>query len=141
MKFFERQHIRDLVALLRFVYNPADAQAWERIAVLLPKVGEKGAQKIHAAALHRAKALQKDFVDVLGAEDVRAKVAKDAKGEWDALVVSLAQVSEAMQDGDALRRRRDGDRGLVRGLPEGRVRRLHGQARGIEGPGRLRPAL
>jgi DNA helicase II / ATP-dependent DNA helicase PcrA len=51
VKFFERQHIRDLVALLRFVYNPADAQAWERIAVLLPKVGEKGAQKIHAAAL------------------------------------------------------------------------------------------
>jgi len=99
VKFFERQHIRDLVALLRFVYNPADAQAWERIAVLLPKVGEKGAQKIHAAALHRAKALQKDFVDVLGAEDVRAKVAKDAKGEWDALVVSLAQVSEAMRTG------------------------------------------
>ena len=51
VKFFERQHIRDLVALLRFVYNPADEQAWARIAVLLPKVGEKGAQKIHAAAL------------------------------------------------------------------------------------------
>ena len=97
VKFFERQHIRDLVALLRFVYNPADEQAWERIAILLPKVGEKGAQKIHAAALTHAKDFQKDFIDALGAEDVRAKVAKDAKTEWDALVVSLGQVAESMR--------------------------------------------
>jgi len=97
VKFFERQHIRDLVALLRFVYNPSDSQAWERIAILLPKVGEKGAQKIHAAALTHAKDFQKDFIDALGAEDVRAKVAKDAKTEWDALVVSLGQVAESMR--------------------------------------------
>ena len=99
VKFFERQHIRDLVALLRFVYNPSDSQAWERIAVLLPKVGEKGAQKIHAAALAHAKDFQKDFIPSLGAEDVRAKVAKDAKVEWDALVLSLGQVAEAMRTG------------------------------------------
>ncbi len=97
VKFFERQHIRDLVALLRFVYNPSDSQAWQRIAVLLPKVGEKGAQKIHAAALSYAKDFQKDFIPSLGAEDVRAKVAKDAKVEWDSLVVSLGQVAEAMR--------------------------------------------
>jgi DNA helicase-2/ATP-dependent DNA helicase PcrA len=97
VKFFERQHIRDLVALLRFVYNPSDTQAWERIAILLPKVGEKGAQKIHAAALAHAKDFQKDFIDALGAEDVRAKVAKDAKTEWDTLVVSLGQVAESMR--------------------------------------------
>ena len=99
VKFFERQHIRDLVALLRFVYNPADTQAWARIAVLLPKVGEKGAQKIHAAALAHARDFQKDFLDALGAEDVRAKVAKDGRTEWEGLVASLRQVSEAMQTG------------------------------------------
>jgi DNA helicase-2/ATP-dependent DNA helicase PcrA len=99
VKFFERQHIRDLVALLRFVYNPSDGQAWERIAILLPKVGEKGALKIHAAALAHAKDFQKDFIDSLGAEDVRAKVAKDAKTEWDALVISLGQVAESMRTG------------------------------------------
>jgi DNA helicase-2/ATP-dependent DNA helicase PcrA len=99
VKFFERQHIRDLVALLRFVYNPADGQAWQRIAVLLPKVGEKGAQKIHDAALAHAKNYQKDFIDVLGSEDVRAKVAKDGRAEWDKLAVSLKQVSDAMHTG------------------------------------------
>jgi DNA helicase II / ATP-dependent DNA helicase PcrA len=97
VKFFERQHIRDLVALLRFVYNPADEQAWERIAVLLPKVGEKGAQKIHAAALGHAKAAQRNFLDVLDAEEVRMKVAKDARPEWEKLVASLRQVAESMQ--------------------------------------------
>ena len=99
VKFFERQHIRDLVALLRFVYNPADGQAWERIAVLLPKVGEKGAQKIHAAALDHARSAQRNFLDVLDAEDVRAKVARDGLEEWDKLVVSLRQVAESMQTG------------------------------------------
>ncbi|HZZ18946.1 MAG TPA: ATP-dependent helicase [Opitutaceae bacterium] len=99
VKFFERQHIRDLVALLRFVYNPSDTQAWERVAVLLPKVGEKGAQKIHAAALTEARDFQKNFVDALAAEDVHAKVPKDARVDWEALVASLKQVYEAMQTG------------------------------------------
>ena len=99
VKFFERQHIRDLVALLRFVYNPSDEQAWERIAVLLPKVGEKGAQKLHAAALGHAKEAQADFIDALGAEAVRSKVPKDARGEWEALAVSLKQVSDSMHEG------------------------------------------
>ncbi len=97
VKFFERQHIRDLVALLRFVYNPADAQAWQRIAVLLPKVGEKGAQKIHAAAADHARLLQKDFLDALGTDDVKSKVAKDARPEWEQFCASLSQVAAAMR--------------------------------------------
>jgi len=111
VKFFERQHIRDLVALLRFVYNPADEQAWARIAVLLPKVGEKGAQKIHAAARTHARDFQKNFIDALAAEDVRSKVARDARGDWESLVASLKQVSGAMQDGkpaDAVKTAIDG---------------------------------
>jgi len=99
VKFFERQHIRDLVALLRFVYNPADEQAWARIAVLLPKVGEKGAQKIHAAARTFAHDYQKDFIDALVAEDVRARVPRNARDEWEKLAVSLKQVSERMREG------------------------------------------
>jgi DNA helicase-2/ATP-dependent DNA helicase PcrA len=99
VKFFERQHIRDLVALLRFVYNPADEQAWQRIAVLLPKVGEKGAQKIHAAAVEHAKAFKRNFLDTLDSEDVIAKVARDARPEWEKLIVSLRQVHAEMQTG------------------------------------------
>jgi DNA helicase II / ATP-dependent DNA helicase PcrA len=99
VKFFERQHIRDLVALLRFVYNPSDAQAWQRIAILLPKVGEKGAQKIYSAALDHARLMQKNFIDVLPSDDVKSKVAKDARDDWENFCVSLAQVAETMQSG------------------------------------------
>ncbi len=99
VRFFEQAHVRDLVALLRFAYNPSDAPAWQRVAVLLPKVGEKGAQKIYGAALDHARLLQKDFMEVLGTDDVLSKVAKDAREEWPRLVASLQQVSEAMRAG------------------------------------------
>lgn len=96
VKFFERQHVRDLIALLRFVYNPSDAQAWQRIAILLPKVGEKGAQKIHAAALDHARMMQQNFIDALNTDDVKSKVAKDAKDDWSNFCASLRQVADAM---------------------------------------------
>ncbi|HKB91906.1 MAG TPA: ATP-dependent helicase, partial [Opitutaceae bacterium] len=98
VRFFEQAHIRDLVALLRFVYNPADQMAWQRVAVLLPKIGDKGAQKIYATAFELAKTQQKNFMDVLDAPEVLAKVAKDAKEEFPKLVTSLQQVAETMRN-------------------------------------------
>jgi len=97
VKFFERQHVRDLVALIQFVFNPKNQSAWTRIAVLLPKVGEKGAQKIYAAALDHARLLQRDFLDALSTDDVKSKVAKDARGDWDSFCASLRQVAGAMR--------------------------------------------
>jgi len=97
VKFFERQHIKDLVALIRFVYNPADTMAWERIACLLPKVGEKGAQKIHAAAHEHAALTRKDLIAVLDTDDVKSKVASAARDEWPKLTASLAEVAETMR--------------------------------------------
>jgi len=98
VKFFERQHIRDLVAMLRFVYNPSDQQAWLRIAILLPKVGEKGAQKIYDAALDHSRLMQKNFLDALSTDDVKSKVAKDAKPEWDSFCASLREVGDSMRN-------------------------------------------
>ncbi len=98
VRFFEQAHIRDLVALLRFVYNPADTAAWQRLAVLLPKVGDKGAQKIHAAALELARARSMNFLDALASPEVAAKVAKDARDEWPKLTASLQQVGDSMKN-------------------------------------------
>ena len=97
VRFFEQAHIRDLVALLRFVYNPSDTAAWGRIAVLLPKVGDKNAQKLHAAALDHARLMQQDFVDALGTDDVASRVPAGAKEEWPKLVASLQQVRDVMR--------------------------------------------
>ncbi len=98
VKFFERQHVRDLVGLINFVYNPANTLAWERIAILLPKVGEKGAAKIHAAALDHARFLQQDFIDALASDDVKAKVPAAAKDDWTQFCASLREVAQAMRD-------------------------------------------
>jgi len=97
VRFFEQAHIRDLIALLRFAYNPSDVMAWQRIAVLLPKIGDKGAHKIHAAALARARAAQQDFLDVLGSGELLPSVAKDARDEWPKFVASLQEVGAAMR--------------------------------------------
>ena len=98
VRFFEQAHIRDLIALLRFVYNPADTAAWNRVAVLLPKVGDKNAQKIHAAAADHARLMQKDFLEALGTDDVATKVPKDAKEEWPQFIASLQQVGDVMKN-------------------------------------------
>lgn len=98
VKFFERQHVRDLLAFLHFVYNPANTSAWSRIAMLLPKVGEKGAEKIHAAALDHARLLQRDFLDALATDDVLSKVPAGARHDWGSFCASLRQIHEAMND-------------------------------------------
>jgi len=101
VKFFERQHIRDLVALLRFVYNPDDTLAWARIVTLLPKVGEKGAQKIHAAARDHAALLQADLVTALASDDVQSKVPKEAREDWAHFCASLAEVAAQLREAPA----------------------------------------
>jgi DNA helicase-2/ATP-dependent DNA helicase PcrA len=98
VKFFERQHVRDLVGLITFVYNPANETAWGRIAILLPKIGEKGAQKIYAAASDHARLMKKDFIDALATDDVKSKVPKDAKDEWNSFCASLAEVADYMRN-------------------------------------------
>jgi len=97
VRFFEQAHIRDFVALLRFAYNPSDTMAWQRIAVLLPRVGEKGAQKLHAAALANARAKQSNLVDALAGDEVAAKVPRESREEWPRLVASLQQVAGTLR--------------------------------------------
>ncbi len=99
VKFFERQHVKELIAFVQFVANPRNEQAWLKIASLLPKVGEKGAMKIHAAALDHARLMQQNFVDALGTDDVKSKVPKGAQDEWSSFHASLKQIAEVMRGG------------------------------------------
>ncbi len=48
MKLTESAHIKDLVSLLRVIYNPLDNLAWNRILLFIDKVGPKTAQTILA---------------------------------------------------------------------------------------------
>jgi DNA helicase-2/ATP-dependent DNA helicase PcrA len=97
VRFFEQAHVRDLIAFLRFVYNPSDVSAWGRIAILLPKIGEKGAQKLYATTLEIAKSRNMDFLDALDAPEVVAKVPGDSKEDWPRFTASLQQVGDTMR--------------------------------------------
>src|SRR5262249_48813694 len=46
LKFLDASHIKDILALLRFVENPRDRAAGFRLLQLLPGVGPAGAQRI-----------------------------------------------------------------------------------------------
>lgn len=40
VKFLQRGHIKDVLAYLKVLHNPADAEAWRRLALLLPGLGQ-----------------------------------------------------------------------------------------------------
>jgi DNA helicase-2/ATP-dependent DNA helicase PcrA len=46
MKFFERSHIKDIIAFLKLCANNKDLPAWQRVLGLQSGIGEAGAQKI-----------------------------------------------------------------------------------------------
>ncbi len=51
LKFSDAAHVKDVLAFVRLVQNPADVLAWDRAAALLHGVGQKTARKLHDAHL------------------------------------------------------------------------------------------
>ena len=49
VRFFEQAHIKDALALVRLLHNPADELAFNRLLGLLPKVGERTCARIWKA--------------------------------------------------------------------------------------------
>ena len=94
VRFFEQAHIKDMVAHLRLVYNPSDAPSFIRLVTLLPKVGEKSAQKLFALSKETAEKSQKDLIDILNDPSVVAKVPGPARDDWESLVLSLQDMKQ-----------------------------------------------
>lgn len=46
IRFFEQAHIKDVAAWLKLVTNPTDELAFKRLALMLPGIGGKGAEKL-----------------------------------------------------------------------------------------------
>ncbi len=96
VRFFEQAHIRDFTAQLRFASNPADVSSFVRFTSLLPKVGPKTAERIHAYTKELARKLEKNFCDVLTSDEVLKKVPGDAKEEWPSLAETMRELSNAI---------------------------------------------
>ena len=46
MKFSEAAHIKDVIAYLRLILNPADFLSWQRVFCLIPKIGPRTVKKL-----------------------------------------------------------------------------------------------
>jgi DNA helicase II / ATP-dependent DNA helicase PcrA len=96
LKFFEQAHVRDLVAQLRFASNPKDVTAFQRIACLLPKVGERTALKLLDLAKQLAAKESMGVIEALGHAKVVAKVPEMARDEWPSVIETLMELNQAM---------------------------------------------
>ena len=83
LKFLDTAHVRDLLALLRFVENPRDRVAGFRILQLLPGVGPTSAQRVLDAMANK--------VEPIGALAEVAAPPRSGDG-WTDLVTTLLQL-------------------------------------------------
>ncbi|WP_158745811.1 ATP-dependent helicase [Acidisphaera sp. L21] len=83
LKFLDTAHVKDLMALLRFVENPRDRVAGFRVLQLLPGIGPSSAQRILDAM-----AAELDPIGALRTISAPARAGED----WAALVGTLQQI-------------------------------------------------
>lgn len=74
ISFFERKHIRDLIAFLKYLNNPKNEIAFSRIANLFDGIGPKTVEKLYAAL----KEVNHD-INVIDLSKLPFKVNKNAK--------------------------------------------------------------
>lgn len=101
VRFFEQAHIKDAVSLLRFANNPLDSTAFQRFSTLLPKVGEKTAQKI---LLHCQQLTQLENISLWSALEhpkTLKKIPEPAKEAWIDIAYTLQDIAAALQKGES----------------------------------------
>lgn len=93
LRFFEQAHIKDVAAFLRFVTNRRDETSFKRIAMLLPGIGAKGADKLWRAWLATGWAPREEtpeWPEVMGG---LKGVPKKAAQHWQQLGYILAEMT------------------------------------------------
>lgn len=98
VRFFEQAHIRDFVAQLRFASNPLDIGAFSRIVCLLPKVGEKTAERILQVAQEIGQKGNISIFKALENEAVTKKVPEIAREAWTDFIYTLADLAEGISN-------------------------------------------
>lgn len=98
MRFFEQAHIRDLIAQLRFVYNPKDGTSFQRVSSLLPKIGPKTSVKLHTLAAGLAASTGISIIEAFQDPSIVGKVPAAAREDWPNLIWSLRDMADAARN-------------------------------------------
>lgn len=93
VRFFEQQHIKDVVAYLRAKENPRDSLAWVRLLKLWPGIGTSTAERVS-----RVLSGEDDSAPSLAAVDLIHREADAAKGRAKPALQRLAKVWHLMVD-------------------------------------------
>ena len=96
VRFFEQAHIRDFVAQLRFLHNPADTVAFTRVLALLPKVGPKKAETILEMGRKESASRNVSLLGALLADKILAKLPEEARDDYRDLILTLQDMEEGM---------------------------------------------
>jgi DNA helicase-2/ATP-dependent DNA helicase PcrA len=114
IRFFEQAHIKDATAYLKFVANPKDEVSFKRLALLMPGIGAKGADKIwQSFCLEHAATLKRDAIEMekaggessererkikhplaVALQDAAAVVPKKAALPWAQFVATVSQLED-----------------------------------------------
>ncbi|HWC58204.1 MAG TPA: ATP-dependent helicase, partial [Verrucomicrobiae bacterium] len=99
IRFFEQAHIKDATAYLKFVANSKDEVSFKRLALLLPGIGAKGAEKLWQNFSREIKSPKTATPIAVALQDSIASVPKKAAIPWAQFTATIAQLED-----DAIRR-------------------------------------
>lgn len=100
VQFFQQAHIRDFVAILRFLANPDDGVAFSRILGLMEKIGPKTAEKTLELAKKIAAKKRIHLFKALLDETVLKKIPAAALDDYTDFVISLQDMYESFRGKD-----------------------------------------
>ncbi|PYJ42071.1 MAG: DNA helicase UvrD [Verrucomicrobia bacterium] len=89
IRFFEQAHIKDVTSFIRFVANPRDEVAFNRMVKLLPGIGNRTAENLWQAWATALTGAMDNFGERLLAMNVPAK----AKKMWPQLAHTLDEIA------------------------------------------------
>tara|TARA_B100000609_G_C17219635_1_gene439086 strand:+ start:2917 stop:4980 length:2064 start_codon:yes stop_codon:yes gene_type:complete len=92
VRFFERAHIKDMIAFLRINHNPKDELSWRRILPLFPGIGKATVDKIWKALETHAFDL-----DIMRGKEVLNTFTKNARRSLQWLLRLLEEAQELNQ--------------------------------------------
>ena len=87
-KFFERAHIKDVVAFLRAYQNPKDEIAWMRVLSLQPGIGATTATSLTKQLVHMAS------FNLIFSPEIMMVVSARAAGGWQQFIKIAVQMME-----------------------------------------------
>jgi len=89
LRFFERAHVKDVIAYLKIIANPKDEISWKRVLKLLPGIGNISADKIWKHLL-----ASNDPLKQIQSKDILSILPRKAALEWPKFAENISGLCE-----------------------------------------------